>query len=198
MRAHNTGTGILLGLATVALTAPAALAESTAESPSSTTAAPSTTAPPTAGEVFITADGSPQAGEDIEVVVRCHGKVGAPKSLVLKIGQLREVETPADIPTYVAPATIKPRTPPGDYPLTAPCDGDTLRTTFTVYPSGSDGAKDEDTGAGDGRQVSVMPRGAPETGGEPEADRAALLLGATGLAGLAGLGAVAARRLLGR
>ncbi len=198
MRAHNTGTGILLGLATVALTAPAALAESTAEPPSSTTAPPSATAPRSGGEVFITADGSPQPGEDIEVVVRCHGEVEAPKSPVLKIEQLRKVETPANIPTYVAPATIKPRTAPGDYPLTAPCDGDTLRTTFTVYPSDSDGGKDEGTGAGDGRQVTVTPRGAPETGGEPEADRAALLLGATGLAGLAGLGAVTARRAVRR
>ena len=191
MRAHSIGTGILLGLAAAALTGPAALAESTAEPPSPSAA------PPSAGQVFITADGSPQAGEDIEVVVRCHGKVGQPKSPVLEIGQLSEVDTPADIPTYVAPATIEPGTAAGDYPLTAPCEGDTLRTTFTVYPSDSDGAQGDGTGAGDGRQVTVTPRGAPETGGEPEADRATLLLEATGLASL-GLGAVAARRLLRR
>lgn len=191
MRARTIGTGVLFGLATAMLSAPVALAAPVPH-PVTTQSA--------GGEVFIIADGSPQAGEDIEVAVRCWGEVGTPESPVLQIGELSEVDSPADIPTYVAPATIDPDTAAGDYPLTAPCDGDTLSNTITVYPSGADddgGDQGNGTGNGDGDtdQVSRTPRGAPETGGDPGHDRSPLLLGAVGLAGI---GALAVRRVARR
>ncbi|MGH4026347.1 MAG: hypothetical protein ACRDRV_17370 [Pseudonocardiaceae bacterium] len=132
MRTRTIGSGILLGLAAATLWAPAALAAPTTESTESTESAQVTAAPPDGAEVFITADGSPQAGENIEVVVRCPGEVGQPESPVLEIGDLQEVDSPSGIPTYSAPATINADTEPGEYPLTATCDGETLSNTFTV------------------------------------------------------------------
>lgn len=184
MRARTIGSGVLIGLALTA---------------SATLSAPSALATQDSAEVFITADGSPQAGENIEVVVRCYGEVGQPESPVLVIGELQEVESPADIPTYVAPATIDADAEPGDYPLTATCDGETLSWPLTVYPADENPGERPDEGSGDGddadgsgQQVTRTPRGAPETGAGEQPGHAAVLFGA---AGLAGLGVLAGRRL---
>ena len=174
MRARIIGSGILLGLATAGLAAPAALAT-----------------PGEGAEVFIAADGSPQAGEHIEVFVRCYGQVGQPESPVLTIGELQEIDSPADIPTYRAPATINADTTPGDYQVTATCDGETLTWTFTVMPAA--GQNDP----GDDQQVTRTPRGAPETGAGTAGEDPTALVAAAGLAGaggLAGLAAVVIRR----
>lgn len=111
------------------------------------------------GSLAIAGDGRPQPGDAIGVVVRCAGEVGQPSSPVLDIGELHPVESPDDVPVYVADATIDADTAPGDYPLTAPCFAEVLSTTFTVYPSDDEGTDD------DGTQVTRTPRGAPETGG---------------------------------
>lgn len=180
MRAHAIGTGVLFGLATAMLSAPVALAAPVPHLMTATSGA----------EVFITADGSPQAGEDIEVVVRCQGEVGAPASPVLHIGELDRIDAPADTPTYVAPATIDADAAPGNYPLTALCDGDTLSNTITIVASGADndeGDKGDATGHSDAEQVTRTPRGAPETGDDPENGPSPLLLGAVGLAGIGAL-----------
>jgi len=84
MRTRTIGSGILLGLAAT-LCAPAALAAPTTAPTTESTQV--TTAPTEGAEVFITADGSPQAGEDIQVIVRCPGEVGQPESPVLEIGR---------------------------------------------------------------------------------------------------------------
>ena len=153
--------------------------------------------PPPEPSIHIAADGSPQPGEPIEVFVRCDGEVGNPESPVLEIGDLEEVDTPAGIRTYRAPATIDADTEPGDHAVTATCDGETLSWTFTVYPGDSQGddPKGDDPRKPDHRQVTRTPRGAPDTGAGADADHAALIFGAAGLAGLGGLGAVVARRL---
>lgn len=150
-----------------------------------------------AGEIFITADGSPQPGEEIDVVIRCADEVGGASSPALDIDErIFEIETPDEMPTYLSYARILPDVEPGDHPLEAPCGEETLSTMFTVYPpdpDGSDGAGDGDGDDGDrdgdGGQVSRVPEGAPETGGEPAATgplAPVLLLGAaTAVAGMA-------------
>lgn len=136
---------------------------------------------PSLGEIFITADGSPQPGEVIDVVIRCAEEVGGASSPALDIDErIFEIETPAETPTYLSYARILPDIVSGDYPLEAPCGDETLSTTFTVYPpdpedndgsDGSDGSDGPDGGnedsGDDGEQVSRIPEGAPETGGEP-------------------------------
>jgi hypothetical protein len=84
--------------------------------------------------VHIAADGSPQAGEAVEVVARCPGRLGALHSPVLRIGEPVEVDTPDASPTFVAPAVIDPSAPAGDHPLGGWCDGAMTTTTITVYP----------------------------------------------------------------
>jgi hypothetical protein len=125
MRAPVIGAGILLGVAATALSAPAAFAQPVEDHPAESP------------EIHIIADGSPQAGESIEVAVRCAGDIGLPTSPVLQIGELHEVDAPADLPTFVAPATIEPDTEPGDHQLTSSCDGEPLSWSFTVYPADS-------------------------------------------------------------
>lgn len=155
--------------------------------------------PPETPSIHIAADGSPQPGEGIEVFVRCAGEVGQPESPVLDVGDLQEVQTPGELPTYRAPATIHADAEPGDYPVTATCDGETLSWPMTVYPGPE---RDDEPGAAPGddpgkpgdRQVTRTPRGAPDTGEGSPTNHAAVLVTAAGLAGLAGAGAIAARR----
>ncbi|CAM03690.1 hypothetical protein A8924_4809 [Saccharopolyspora erythraea NRRL 2338] len=191
----------MLGIVAAMSVGPVAAAEPTIETTSPY--------PPPSPQIHITADGRPQPGDDIGVVVRCpYGAPGGAQSPVLEIGEFEKVDTPAGIDTYVAPATIGSGTEPGDYPLSAGCGKNGLRTTFTVYPADDDGSGDipapvpgaDDDVSEDGTeppQVARTPKGAPETGGDPGADLAVWVWGA-GLLGLLGLGSVMARRAVRR
>lgn len=93
--------------------------------------------------------------------------------------------------------TVRQDARPGDYQVSAACDGGPVSTTLTVLPAvgGTDETVD------DGDQVDRVPTGAPETGGGPDSGSLAPLLAAAGLAGLAGFagaGGVAVRRALQR
>lgn len=147
--------------------------------------------------IHIAADGSPQAGESIDIFIRCAAEVGHPSSPVLWIdGRLFETETPDDLPLYQIYARIKPGTSPGAYPVTATCGDETLTWTFRVYPDdgGDQGRDDTSGGTGDGDQVDVVPLGAPETGGGPGGGALAAALTALGLTGFLGGAGLAARR----
>lgn len=190
----------LLGLLTATLS-PVGVAAATTDPSTGPTSSTAPTEPPEPGpELFITADGSPQAGEEIGVVIRCAGDYGDVASPVLEIGEFAEVDTPSGIPTYEAPATIDADTEPGDYPLTGTCEGEELGWTFHVYPSaGDDDGQNGDDQGEDGsedQQVDRIPRGAAETGGQPPSDHSGVLW-ATGLSGLA-LAVVTTRRAVRR
>lgn len=78
---------------------------------------------------------------------------------------------------------------PGEYNVYTECDAGVASTTITVLPNRSGGGEDGNGGGKDDQQVSRTPKGAPETGGGPDGiDPLAALLGAGGLAGLAGIG----------
>lgn len=101
------------------------------EHATSLTVQPSKPRPP--ADVYIIADGSPRAGDDIEVTMRCWGGFFTPQSPVLQVGSLYRVRTPDEVPVYRGPARIDAGTAPGEYPLTAVCDGATIRATFKVF-----------------------------------------------------------------
>lgn len=178
MRTPTFSTLALLGLTAALAAAPVALAETSATETVSTE--PTTTEPsepgypPPSPFIHITGDGRPQPGDDIGVVVGCPFAPREAHSPVLDIGAYEQVETPSGINTYVAPATIDPKTVPGDYPVTAWCGrGQHLKWTFTVYPADASDDGDEATapsgsGGAEPRQVTRIPKGAPETGGGPE------------------------------
>jgi hypothetical protein len=201
MRKRTCGALTLLGFTAAMSAAPVAVAEPTTES--------SSPYPPPSAEIYITGDGRPQPGDDIGVVVRCpYGHPAKAQSPVLEIGKFVKVDSPSGIDTYQAPASIETGTEAGDYPLTAGCGKNGLSTTFTVYPPdpGGDegsGGTTEPAPAANGRgndqahQVARIPKGAPETGGEPGTDPAPLFWGA-GLVGLLGLGSAVSRRVFGR
>lgn len=84
-------------------------------------------------DLYIIGDGSPQAGEDIEVTVRCRGGFFTPQSPILQVGSLYRVSTPDEVPVYRGPARINANVDPGEYPLTVVCDDETIRATFKVY-----------------------------------------------------------------
>lgn len=196
MRTPATGTPVLLGLVAAVATTPVALADAattgttpaepvTAE-PSATepaeatpTTEPTSSYPPPSPEIFITGDGRPQPGDEIGVVVRCPFEPRKPTSPVLTIGEYEQVESPSGMKTHVAPATVDPSTAPGDYPVTAWCGrGAMLTWTFTVYPADPTGGggtppaahQPSGTTGSEERQVTRIPKGAPETGGPESAD----------------------------
>ena len=181
MRTPTIGTLTLFGLAAALVTAPVTLADTSTPDPVTTTD-PTSSYPPPSPEIYISGDGRPQPGDEISVVIRCPFTPRDPSSPVLEIGELQQVESPAGIDTYVAPATIDPAAEPGDYPVTSWCgkaSGSELEWIFRVYPadSGSDDATapaepstaEPVTGrpSAESGQVATIPKGAPETGGGP-------------------------------
>jgi hypothetical protein len=128
-------------------------------------------------------------GDEVHLYVQCARSVGPLDSDVLD-----DVRLDRDGRYYDGLTHVRGDAEPGEHRVRIRCGADTLEKTFFVQSPGQQGP-------GGGGQVSVYPKGAPETGGGPApappgSSPGALALGLTGLAGAgaAGAGVVAARR----
>ncbi len=146
---------------------------------------------PQASPIEVTLALNPTAampGQTVVVTAACDAGDGAP----LTSPVLEPVVLTADPEGHqpwalLGTTTVSQDARPGDYEVSADCDGGAVSTTLTVLPAiDGDGEGDD--------QVDRVPVGAPETGGGPESDPLALVLAVAGLAGAAGLGGLAARR----
>ncbi len=126
-------------------------------------------------------------GDEIDVNVGCDRSVSRLDSNVLEnVDLYRNGNSDWH---YEGTAKVLDNAAVGEHTIKIKCGDQTLEQSFFVHGDG-----DSSTG---GDQVTVYPKGAPETGGGPaEFPLGALLLGVTGLlgAGLAGAGAVAEQR----
>lgn len=149
---------------------------------------PSEEAGPEASPIEVTLALNPTAampGQTVIVTAACEDTDGA----ALTSPVLEPVVLTADPHGHqpwalLGTTTVSQDARPGDYDVSADCDGGAVSTTLTVLPGGD----------GDGSQVDRVPVGAPETGGGPESEPLVLVLTVAGLAGAAGFGGMAARR----
>lgn len=125
-------------------------------------------------------------GDSVDVHIGCDSWVGSLDSDVLDEIDLDHDGRPW---RYEGTTHVHDDAAPGEHTVRVRCGGDTLEADFFVQ---GDGDHDGDDGAspGGGNDVTVYPKGAPETGGGPVGQSAAALfaLGLTGLSGAAGAG----------
>lgn len=126
-------------------------------------------------------------GDEVDVYVQCDDDLGRLESDVLT-----DIDLDRDGRYYHGTARVEDDAEFGEDTVEIECGDDTLTEAFFVQG-------DDNDYNGGGTQVSVYPKGAPETGGGPAEDSplGLVALGATGLAGAAGIagsGRYAARR----
>ncbi|WP_156934630.1 hypothetical protein [Pseudonocardia spinosispora] len=134
-------------------------------------------------------------GDAIDVNVGCDWSVGDLDSDVLDD---IDVDHDGKDWRYSGVTHVRDDAEPGEHTIRIRCGNDTLEEDFFVQGDGDhdgDGGDGDGGSAGGGDTVSVYPQGAPETGGGPINNSAAMFtLGLAGMTGAAGVGSASARR----
>ena len=136
-------------------------------------------------------------GDPVDVHVGCDSRVSPLDSKVLDDIDLDQAGRPW---RWAGTAHVNDDAEPGEHVVRVRCGGDTFEARFFVQDGGSDNGGDGDTSVDDhaspggGNDVTVYPKGAPETGGGPvpTGTYAVQILGITGLIGAGAAGAAIA------